>query len=176
MDHRQRNALRARAAVIKALGHPTRLLLVEALARRERCVAELTGMAEADMSTVSKHLAILREAGIVDGARRGAQVYYSLRVPCILDFFGCVEAVLLSAADESRDVARACCAGRPARGAAGRDGVRKATRAGVDKGSRSAVREASRAVVRKAPRAAAREATRATVGKASRAAARTGGR
>ena len=94
MNVRQQSVLRARAAVIKALAHPTRLFIVEELARSEHCVAELTEMVGADMSTVSKHLSILKEAGIVDSAKRGAQVYYNLRVPCILNFFGCVEAVL----------------------------------------------------------------------------------
>lgn len=114
MDPQQRSVLRARASIIKALAHPTRLLIVEALARREHCVAELTEMAEADMSTVSRHLSILKESGIVDGEKRGAQVHYSLRVPCILSFFGCVEAVLRSSADDRREVARACGTGAAA--------------------------------------------------------------
>ena len=67
---------------------------------KPHCVAELTAAVGADISTVSKHLAVLREAGIVAGERSGAQVYYSLRVPCVLNFFGCVEAVLRSRAEE----------------------------------------------------------------------------
>lgn len=86
--------MEARARVMKALGHPTRLFIVDELSRGERCVCELTDMIGADVSTVSKHLALLRIAGIVQDDRRGAQVFYRLRVPCILNFFGCVEAVL----------------------------------------------------------------------------------
>ncbi len=90
----------ARARVLKALAHPTRLFVVDELSRGERCVADLQALIGADMSTVSKHLAVLREAGLVDDSKRGNQVFYSLRVPCILDFFGCVESVLqASAAD-----------------------------------------------------------------------------
>jgi ArsR family transcriptional regulator len=51
-------------------------------------------MIGADVSTVSKHLALLKQAGVVIDERRGQQVFYRLRVPCILNFFGCVEAVL----------------------------------------------------------------------------------
>jgi ArsR family transcriptional regulator len=58
------------------------------------------------MSTVSRHLAILREAGIVLDERRGNQVFYSLRVPCILNFFGCVESVLQAGAEESAQALR----------------------------------------------------------------------
>ena len=57
-------------------------------------------MIDADVSTVSKHLAVLREAGLVLDERRGVQIFYRLRVPCILNFFGCVEAVLEETARE----------------------------------------------------------------------------
>jgi ArsR family transcriptional regulator len=57
-------------------------------------------MIGADVSTVSKHLAVLREAGLVLDERRGVQIFYRLRVPCILNFFGCVEAVLEETARE----------------------------------------------------------------------------
>ena len=85
---------------MKALAHPSRLFIVEELSRGERCVCELTEMIGADVSTVSKHLAVLREAGLVLDERRGVQIFYRLRVPCILNFFGCVEAVLEETARE----------------------------------------------------------------------------
>ncbi len=85
---------------MKALAHPSRLFIVDELSRGERCVCELTEMIGADVSTVSKHLAVLRDAGLVLDDRRGQQVFYRLRVPCILNFFGCVEAVL---AETARD-------------------------------------------------------------------------
>jgi ArsR family transcriptional regulator len=95
-----RSDLERRAAVMKALAHPSRLFVVDELSRGERCVRELTEMIGADVSTVSKHLAVLREAGLVLDHRRGQQVFYRLRVPCILNFFGCVEAVLEETARE----------------------------------------------------------------------------
>jgi ArsR family transcriptional regulator len=84
----------ARAAVIKAMAHPTRLFIVEELSRGEKCVCELTEMVGADVSTVSKHLSVLRNAGIVRDEKRGTQVFYSLLVPCVLNFFSCVESVM----------------------------------------------------------------------------------
>lgn len=83
-----------RARVIKAMAHPTRLFLIEELSKRERCVCELTDMVGADISTVSKHLGVLKQAGIVEDEKRGQQVWYSLGVPCVLNFFSCVESVL----------------------------------------------------------------------------------
>jgi ArsR family transcriptional regulator len=81
------------ARIIKALAHPTRLFIVDELSRGERCVCELTEMIGVEMPTVSRHLSVLRNAGIVEDEKRGSQVFYRLRVPCVLNFFKCVEAV-----------------------------------------------------------------------------------
>lgn len=94
MNEKTRNIFEMRAGIIKAMAHPTRLFVVDELSRGERCVCELTAMIGADISTVSKHLTILKNAGIVQDEKRGAQVFYSLTVPCVLNFFQCVEAVL----------------------------------------------------------------------------------
>jgi ArsR family transcriptional regulator len=94
MNTRIREEYEARARVMKALAHSSRLYIVDELSRGERCVHELTEAIGCDMSTVSKHLAILRSVGIVRDEKRGTEVYYSLRMKCVLDFFGCMEAVL----------------------------------------------------------------------------------
>ncbi|RKX26898.1 MAG: ArsR family transcriptional regulator [Candidatus Zixiibacteriota bacterium] len=91
-----RQKFEARARIIKAMGHPTRLFIVDQLSQGEQCVRELTDLIGADTSTVSKHLSILKDAGIISDEKRGLQVYYSLRLPCVLSFFGCVESVLQS--------------------------------------------------------------------------------
>ncbi|NDY56478.1 winged helix-turn-helix transcriptional regulator [Desulfovibrio sulfodismutans] len=83
-----------RARVIKALAHPSRLLIVDELSRGERCVCELTELVGHDISTVSKHLAVLKRVGIVADEKRGLQVYYRLKTPCVLNFFACIENVL----------------------------------------------------------------------------------
>lgn len=106
MDTREKARYEARAAVIKAMGHPTRLFIVEELSRGERCVCELTEMIGADVSTVSKHLSVLRNAGIVEDDKRGSQVFYSLLVPCVLNFFSCVESVLESRASAQAKLTR----------------------------------------------------------------------
>ena len=93
MDEKTKARYEAKAKIIKAMAHPTRLFLVDELSRQSRCVCELTALVGADMSTVSKHLSILKAAGIVEDEKRGLQVWYSLRMLCILNFFGCVEQV-----------------------------------------------------------------------------------
>jgi DNA-binding transcriptional ArsR family regulator len=106
VNQRDKARYEVRAAVIKAMGHPTRLFLVEELSRGERCVAELTEMVGADISTVSKHLSVLKNAGLVRDDKRGSQVFYSLLVPCVLNFFSCVEAVLKSRAKEQAQLTK----------------------------------------------------------------------
>lgn len=100
MDAKTQARFEALAAVIKAMAHPTRLFVVDELSRGERCVYELTELIGADISTVSKHLAVLKACGIVEAERRGSRIYYRLKMPCVLSFFGCVEAVIKSDAEE----------------------------------------------------------------------------
>jgi len=94
MNAKEQADFKARADIIKALAHPTRLWIVDKLADGEHCVCEFYNRLDIDFSTISKHLAVLRRAGIIESEKRGKQVYYTLRVPCILKFIGCVEAVL----------------------------------------------------------------------------------
>jgi DNA-binding transcriptional ArsR family regulator len=94
MDTKTQARYEARAKIMKALGHPTRLFIVDELSRREKCVCELTEMVGADISTVSKHLTVLKEAGIVQDEKRGLQVFYTLRLPCVRGFFQCMETMI----------------------------------------------------------------------------------
>ena len=84
---------KTQARIIKALAHPTRLFIVDELSRGERCVCELTDMIGVEMPTVSRHLSQLRNAGILEDEKRGSQVFYRLRVPCVLNVFKCLKAV-----------------------------------------------------------------------------------
>ena len=82
---------RKRADVFKALSNPNRLFIVDSLSAGERCVAELTELVGLDMSTVSNHLAVLRNVGLLADERRGTQVFYSLKTPCVTNIFCCLD-------------------------------------------------------------------------------------
>ncbi len=85
--------LQRTALIAKALAHPSRLLMLAELLRAgERCVCELAALVGADISTVSRHLAVLRVAGLVRDRKQGQQVFYSLRNPEV--------GLLLGAADQ----------------------------------------------------------------------------
>ena len=104
MDPRTQAHFEAQARILKALAHPSRLFVVDELLRGERCVCELTEMIGSDMSTVSKHLSVLRSAGIIGDEKRGAQVYYHLKMPCAMRFFECVGEALQHVAKERWDL------------------------------------------------------------------------
>jgi DNA-binding transcriptional ArsR family regulator len=98
MDSKTQVLFEERARIIKALAHPSRLFIVDRLSRREHCVQELAELVGADMSTVSKHLSVLRSADIVRDEKRGTKVFYRLHMPCVLGFFSCVGKVIESSA------------------------------------------------------------------------------
>lgn len=82
------------AKIFKALGHPSRLLMVDALRGGEKCVCELQQIVGADMSTVSKHLSVLREAGIVNSEKRNTNIYYRLSLCCLELFLSCTDKLI----------------------------------------------------------------------------------
>ncbi len=98
MDEKTRRQLEVRARIVKSLAHPARLFVVQTLLEGERCVCELTELIGSDISTVSKHLALLKNAGIIQDEKRGNKIFYKLRTPCLVNFLQCVERVI----DESR--------------------------------------------------------------------------
>jgi DNA-binding transcriptional ArsR family regulator len=108
-----------RAGILKAMAHPSRLAMLEALANGERCVCELQALVGSDMSTVSKHLGVLKKAGLVIDRKDGLWVHYRLRVPCVMQFMDCIQALLEqrqeaavpeSARAASKKPAAPCCA------------------------------------------------------------------
>jgi len=83
-----------RARIAKALAHPSRLRVLDALRERELSVGELTKLVGSDQSTVSKHLSILREVGFLRVRKEGTQSLYSVKCQCLDGFFQCIESVL----------------------------------------------------------------------------------
>jgi DNA-binding transcriptional ArsR family regulator len=94
MNKQQYARYEARAKIIKALAHPTRLFIVDELSKGEQCVCKLTEMIGSDISTVSKHLTVMKNAGVVQDEKRGTQVFYTLKMTCSVSFFNCIETIL----------------------------------------------------------------------------------
>lgn len=83
-------ALAAAAAVIKVLGHPLRLELLEALERGEQTVSDLQAFTGANQTVVSQQLGILRGRGVVEARREGPFVYYRIADPRVHKVLACV--------------------------------------------------------------------------------------
>lgn len=108
MNDKDKARYEALARIFKAISHPTRLFIVEELSRNRRCVCELTEMIGVDTSTVSKHLSVLRNAGLVSDERAGNSIYYLLVAPCILNFFGCLQGIIKTSAEQQLELADYC--------------------------------------------------------------------
>jgi DNA-binding transcriptional ArsR family regulator len=83
-----------RARILKALAHPYRVMIVDHLAQGDCCVCEINELFDLDQSGVSRHLAVLKQAGIVSEYRVGVKVYHKLQTPCILKAFDCAIQVI----------------------------------------------------------------------------------
>ena len=101
---------RREAAVFKALGHPARLQVVTELAEGERCVCDLVALTDLGWSTVSRHLSVLKSVGVIEDEKRGLQVFYRLKLPCVARFSACLHAA--SAGQDVSFTVATCCGER----------------------------------------------------------------
>jgi ArsR family transcriptional regulator len=98
----QKTTLRPTAdAVFKALGSPARLTIVRTLIGGERCVCDLVEACGLGWSTTSKHLDVLRDAGVISSEKRAQKIFCRIELACVADFISCLDGV--------RVPAGACC-------------------------------------------------------------------
>jgi len=94
-----------KARILQSLAHPVRICIFELLAGGEKTVGEIVrhlGMKEAN---TSRHLALLRGAGMVATRKQGLNVYYSIKMPCLLPMLACIADAICTMADEHREIA-----------------------------------------------------------------------
>lgn len=94
MDKNLKSIYEIRAKIVKAMAHPTRLFIIDKLSEKDYCVCELSQMIGADISTVSKHLSILKNAGILSIRKEKNNVYYHLECDCVTKYLMCVDGVI----------------------------------------------------------------------------------
>jgi len=94
MHRREQARYEARATIVKALASPARMRIVDGLIEGPQCVCAIRDMVGSDLSTVSKHLTVLKHAGIVRDERRGVRIFYRLRCRCVVKFAACADQVL----------------------------------------------------------------------------------
>jgi len=96
-----------KAIILKALAHPLRIRMFEAVAEGEKTVGELVAITGDKEANVSRHLSVLRSIRLVTTRKEGLNVYYSNAMPCLISMLQCVNQALYTMADENMKIA--CC-------------------------------------------------------------------
>ncbi len=91
---RHKKLIAEQAKIFKALGHPTRLLMVDSLQEGEKCVCDLQELVGDDISTISRHLSVLKEANVISSEKRGTFIFYRLELDCLGTFLSCTKSAL----------------------------------------------------------------------------------
>ena len=98
--------LELKAEVLKALGQPTRLKILELLRNGERCVCEIFPAIQEEQSNVSRHLALMKGAGILVSRKQGQMVHYRVRDPKVFELLDGVNALLKTHIEERKTLSR----------------------------------------------------------------------
>ena len=98
------DVLEMKADVLKALGQPTRLKILELLKNGERCVCEIFPAIQEEQSNVSRHLALMKAAGILASRKEGQMVHYRVRDPQVFKLLDGVNALLKTHLDERKNL------------------------------------------------------------------------
>ena len=101
---KDRRLYRLKAEIVAAAGHPIRLAVIDLLRGGEQCVCDIAEHLGAQRSNVSRHLAVLVNAGILEHRKEGLKMIYSLKTPCVLEFLSCVAGVLKEKLAETHEV------------------------------------------------------------------------
>ena len=95
------------AEIAKAIAHPLRIAIIDFLKDGEQCVCDIAEFVGSERSNVSRHLAVMVNAGVLEYHKEGLKVIYRLKCPCILDFFSCIIRVLKQQAKENEKLLKA---------------------------------------------------------------------
>jgi DNA-binding transcriptional ArsR family regulator len=90
--------------ILKALGQPTRLQILDLLKDGERCVCEIFPAINQEQANVSKHLSILKQSGILDSRKEGLRVIYGIKNKEVLGLIKGVSLMLKNQAREQREI------------------------------------------------------------------------
>ena len=82
------------SSIFKSMAHPIRLFIIHQLENKKYGVQELADMAEVDISTMSRHLDTLKRHRIIVGEKIKNNVFYTLNIPCVLEFMTCTNKVI----------------------------------------------------------------------------------
>jgi len=95
------------AQIAKAIAHPIRVAILDFLRSGEHCVCDIAEAVCSERSNVSRHLSVMVAAGVLSCRKEGLKVMYTIKTPCILQFFECIRDVLKAQARENERLLQA---------------------------------------------------------------------
>jgi len=78
------------AEVLKTVGHPIRLRIVESLEKSEKCVGDIAAALRCRQAITSQHLNLMKDKGILSSRREGAKVYYRIENANVIKLLHCI--------------------------------------------------------------------------------------
>jgi len=90
ISQKKRLVFEKQAEIVKAMAHPVRIAVLDFLKDGPQCVCDIAEYVDSERSNVSRHLSVMVNAGILTHRKEGLKVIYSLKAPCIMDFFSCI--------------------------------------------------------------------------------------
>ena len=94
------------AEILKGLAHPLRIAILDFLKDRPQCVCDIAEHISSERSNVSRHLAVMVNAGVLKYHKEGLKVIYELKMPCVLRFFSCLRTCVKQQAKETEKLLR----------------------------------------------------------------------
>ena len=107
LDKNKQLLYEKQAEVAKSMAHPIRMAILDFLKDGDQCVCDIAEFAGSERSNVSKHLAILVNAGLLEYRKEGLKVIYKLKCKCVTDFFACAFDLIKQQAEENERLLRA---------------------------------------------------------------------
>ncbi len=92
------------AHMLKILGHPTRITIIQILSEGQRCVCEIMALINEEQSTISKHLAVLKNAGLLESRKEGLSVFYNIKDKNISNIISIAEDILKNEILENMEI------------------------------------------------------------------------
>jgi ArsR family transcriptional regulator len=104
MDKKEKELYKVKADILKAISHPIRLAIIDFLKNGEKSVTDIVKWIGGTQSNISKHLSVLKKAGIVDDRKEGVSRFYYLRIPCVINFSSCVSETLRKKVEQDKKI------------------------------------------------------------------------
>ena len=107
LSKKKQRIFEKQAQITKAIAHALRIAVLDFLKDGPQCVCDIADHIGSERSNVSRHLSVMTNAGVLASRKEGLKVIYTLKTPCILEFFSCISGVLKQQAKENQRLLKA---------------------------------------------------------------------